>query len=329
MEPELSTTAFLATVPLLAGIPETDLTELAGLLRHRDLAPGAVLWRQGDEAQTMVLIARGRVSLSLHLPGDRTLEFTSIGPGEVLGEVPLFDGGHHTATALVTESAHLLLLGRADFAALLARRTPSAFALKRRIAAVACGRLRMRLATLAASLRDGGGGAGPARPAEVDLGALEPCRPPNSGYLRRLGTFRSFDSLALWSFLTAGRYAICPPGRTLVAEGTSSATCYLTMNGAVEKLIIRGDRRVRVGLAGPGQAFGYESLIDGGQAPLTAVTRERSLLLALPREAFDWLFNGDAAGSHVFLDVINRDLMAALRQVHRPQARLALRASRG
>jgi CRP-like cAMP-binding protein len=72
-----------------------------------------------------------------------------------------------------------------------------------------------------------------------------------------------------------------------------------------------------------GQAFGYEGLIDGGLSPLTAVTRERTLLLVLPRVAFERLFNGEESESHVFLDAINRDLMAALRQALCPQARLA------
>jgi hypothetical protein len=49
----------------------------------------------------------------------------------------------------------------------------------------------------------------------------------------------------------------------------------------------------------------------------------RTLLLVLPRVAFERLFNGEESESHVFLDVINRDLVAALRQVLRPQARLA------
>jgi CRP-like cAMP-binding protein len=95
------------------------------------------------------------------------------------------------------------------------------------------------------------------------------------------------------------------------------------MNGAVEKILVRGGRRIRVGLAGPGQAFGYESLIDGDPSPVTAVTRERTLLLMLQREPFERLFHGETAGSHVFLDVIHRELTAALRQALRPQARLA------
>jgi CRP-like cAMP-binding protein len=309
---------FLATVPLLDGIPEAELAELARVMRRRDLPVGEVLWREGDEASSMVLIVDGRVSVSLSLPGGRTFEVTSLGRGEVLGEIPLVDGGRHSATARVIEPASLLSLSRADFAALVSRRRPTAFALKRRIAGLACARLRGQLAALAASL--GGEPVAAPTPAVADL---EFCGPPDSRYVRRLANFRAFDSLALWGFLTAGRFARCPAGRTLVAEGAVPTACYVTMNGAVEKVIVRGGRRIRVGLAGPGQAFGYESLIDGGPSPVTAATRERALLLVLPQDAFERLFHGETADSHVFLDVMLRELMAALRQALRPQARLA------
>jgi CRP-like cAMP-binding protein len=315
---------FLATVPLLEGIPDAELAELARLLRRREVPPGEVLWREGDDALAMVLIAAGRVSVSLRLPGDRAVDVSTLGPGEVLGEVPLLDGGHHPTTARVAERATLLSLSRADFAALVSRRHPTSFTLKRRIAAVGCARLRLQLTALAASLGDARARPRAASPPPAEPFAdLEFCGPPDSAYVRRLATFRAFDSLALWGFLTAGRFAHCPVGRTIVAEGTPSTACYLTMNGAVEKVIVRGGRRIRVGLAGPGQAFGYESLIDGEPSPVTATTRERTLLLVLPRDAFERLFHGEEPGSHVFLDVVHRDLMAALRQALRPHARLA------
>ena len=176
---------------------------------------------------------------------------------------------------------------------------------------------------LAASL---GGDA--AESAAETPACLEFCGPPDSAYVRRFATFRAFDSLALWGFLTAGRFARCPAGCTLIPEGAPSTACYLTINGAVEKVIVRGGRRIRVGLAGPGQAFGYESLIDGEPSPVTAATRERTLLLVLPQEPFERLFNGETNISHMFLDVIHRDLMAALRQALRPHARLASSSNR-
>jgi CRP-like cAMP-binding protein len=313
------TVAFLSSVPLLDGVPEAELAELARVLRRRDAPAGEILWREGDEAVAMLLIVEGEVSASLRLPGDRAVEVVRMGRGEVLGEVPLLDGGQHSAAAQVTEPARLLSLSRADFAALVSRRDATAFALKRSIARVACARMRRHLAHLAQSL----GGEPTDGPAGDVTDELEPCGPPDSTYVRRLATFRAADSLALGGFLGAGRFARCPANRTLVAEGAASPACYLTINGAVEKVIVRGGRRIRVGLAGPGLAFGYEGLIDGGPSPVSAATRERALLLLLPQAAFERLFNGEDPESHVFLDVIHRDLMGSLRQALRPHARLA------
>ena len=138
-----------------------------------------------------------------------------------------------------------------------------------------------------------------------------------------MATFHDFDRLAVWGFLTSGRYARCPAGTTLIAEGEPSTACYLTINGAVEKVVIRGDRRLRVGLAGPGKAFGYEGLIDGRPSPVTAIARERTLLLVLPRDPFEQLFGAEDAISRVFLDVILRDIVATLRQMLAPLARAA------
>jgi len=269
-----------------------------------------------------VFIVDGAVSASLHVPGDRTVEIVRAGPGEIVGEIALLDGEGHTMSARATETATVLTLGRVDFAALLARQDASTFRLKRRLASLLTARLRNQLQHLAVSLGSEPAGP-PAEDAARAFAELEYCGAPDSKYVRRMANFHEFDSLALWGFLTSGSYARCPPGRTLLAEGAPSTACYLTINGAVEKVLVRGDRRIRVGLAGPGKAFGYESLVDGRPSPVTAITRERALLLVLPRDPFEQLFNGEDAVSRVFLDVIQRDLVATLRQTLRPHARLA------
>jgi CRP-like cAMP-binding protein len=308
------TLAFLATVPLFEGADRAGLAELAGAMRRRTVREGELLWRQGDEAREMLFVVDGGVSASLRVAGGREIEIARAGPGDMVGEIALVDGGPHTMSVRVTETATLLAFGRQDFAALLARQHPPAFRAKRRLASLFTARLRNELRHLA--------GPPAEDPAREDAG-LELCTPPDSRYLRRMATFHEFDRLAVWGFLTSGRYARCAPGRTLVAEGAPSAACYLTINGAVEKVMVRGDRRVRVGLAGPGKAFGYEGLIDGLPSPVTAIARERVLLLVLARDPFARLFAAEDAISRVFLDVILRDMVATLRQTLSP---LALRA---
>src|SRR3954453_18611395 len=258
-----ATVDFLASVPLLEGREEADLEELARLVRRRTVRAGQLLWRQGDRAREMLFIVDGAVSAFLHLPGNRTLEIVRAGPKESVGELGLLDGEGHATSVRVTETATVLALGRLDFAALLAGQHPSAFRLKRRLASLLTARLRDQLRHLAVSL--GGEMAGPSpEDAARALADLKRSRPPDSKYVRRMATFHDFDPLALWGFLTSGTYVRCPPGRTLLAEGAPSPAYYLTINGAVEKVLVRGDRRIRVGLAGPGKAFGYEGLIDGG-----------------------------------------------------------------
>ena len=319
------TVAFLAAVPLLEGEEEARLWQLARVLRRRTVREGELLWRQGEAAQEMLFVIDGCLSASLDVPGDREVEIGRAGPGDVAGELGVLDGADHTMSMRATEATTVLALGRMDVAALVAGRHPSTLRLRRRLISLLAARLRNQLEHLGRSL-----GGEPAAPPPKDpaagLADLEECGAPDSRYVRRMATFHDFDPVALWGFLTSGRYVHCPPGRTLLAEGSPSAAYYLTINGAVEKVLVRGDWRIRAGLAGPGRAFGYEGLIDGRPSPLSAVTRERALLLVLPREPFAQIFNGDDAVARGFLDVVQRDLMVTLRETFRPSARLAASA---
>ena len=241
----------------------------------------------------------------------------------MVGEIALLDGGAHPMSVTATEPTTVLALGRLDFAALLAGRHPWAFSLKRRLASL-FDRPPARPAPCSSPGRSAT--RWPAHRPKTTRGRiadLEWCSPPDSKYLRRMATFHDFDPLAVWGFLTSGKYARCAPGRTLLAEGAPSTACYLTINGAVEKVMVRGDHRIRVALAGPGKLFGYESLIDGLPSPVTAVARERALLLVLPAEPFEKLFNAEDGISRVVLDVIQRDIVATLRQTLPPLARHA------
>src|SRR5690242_16791841 len=144
--------ALLAGVPLFAGIPADELAELAGVVRRREIAQDELLWREGDEADGLHVIVDGRVAAALRLPGGGEVVLASMGSGELLGELALLDAGSRTAMVRVQEAGTLLSMARPDFAALVSQLHPIAFTLKRRIAAIACERLRRELASLAGSL---------------------------------------------------------------------------------------------------------------------------------------------------------------------------------
>jgi CRP/FNR family transcriptional regulator, cyclic AMP receptor protein len=313
---EPAAAALLATVPLFADRGEADLAELAGMLHGRTLREGAVLWRQGDEARELVFVVDGALSASLRVAGGRLVEIGRAGPGDMVGELALLDGGPRTMAVRAAADSTVLALSRQGLMGLLGRNHPWAFSLKRRLMILSAERLRGQLARLAGPPGDG-------EPvAALPDAELEYRPPPDSRYVRRMATFHDFDPLAVWGFLTSGRYAECAAGRTLLVEGTPPEACHLTINGAVEKVIVRGGRRIRVGLAGPGRLVGYEGLIEDRPSPITAITRERCLLLVLPRDPFKRLFTAEDAIGRVFLDVIQRDIMATLRQTLPPVGRL-------
>jgi CRP-like cAMP-binding protein len=266
-----------------------------------------------------VVVIDGRLSASLRLPGSRELVVATVGRGELLGELALLDGGVRSATVRALEQATVLRLSGPDFVSLVSRIHPASGTIRRRIAAIACRRLRSQIGALAASLDGDESATAGATVWGAAVDAVQPPRP----YLARLPFFRDCPADALGEILRAGRFVLWPARRALIAEGARSEGCLVMVNGAVEEVLVRGSRRIRVELAGPGRALGYAGLIDGEGSSVTAVTRERTLALAIPRAAFAALLEGETAGSHAFLAAIERDLTAALRASHRPHARLA------
>jgi CRP/FNR family transcriptional regulator, cyclic AMP receptor protein len=320
--------SFLAGVPLFAGIPEGELEELAHVMGTVELSLGDVLFRQGEEADGLHVLERGLVQASRRLPGEDEFEYARLGAGEVLGEIPLLDGGLRTGTVRALEPTSALFLARADFTALVSRLHPTAFAIKRQIVRLACERLRASHGRLVATL--GGGSAEDA----IQPEALQEAAPedlphgqlPDPEYVRRLPFFRAYGEPEYAELLNTCRLAAVPPRSLILHEGLPANACCIALNGAIEEVIRRGGQAVRVRLCGPGRAFGYVGLIDGLPSSVSVATRERALLLVVPCGRFETLFHGGTISSYSFFNAIEHDLMAALRQAQSPQARLAAAA---
>ena len=90
--PEAGMTTSIAELvaehPLLAGLPGDAVAQVAGCARNVAFAPGPLLLAEGDPADTLYLVRRGRVAIEVHAPGRGPIIIETVGPGAV-GRVEL------------------------------------------------------------------------------------------------------------------------------------------------------------------------------------------------------------------------------------------------
>lgn len=86
---------------------------LAAALRRdghsRTFPRGQTLFVEGDGAERVFLIERGRVLVTCTGPGGKETVLGLRGPGEVLGELSVFDGGPRSATVVTLEEVEAVV----------------------------------------------------------------------------------------------------------------------------------------------------------------------------------------------------------------------------
>lgn len=320
--------AALGVVPLFAGMSDEDLLDFASVFKLVDLRMGEVLWRQATPVEGLHILLSGEARVSRRLPGEREVEIARLGPGAVMGEVPLLGGGMHSATVRADAPCSLVFLHRKDFHARIQSGHPSALMLKRRIVEITCARVRADHASLAASID---GHAAPVN-RDVQSVARVPCTravaPPAHAYVSRLPFFRELGGRFVASVLDCGETLHVAPRCVILEEGEPASHCYVVLNGAVEDVLRRGTQTIRVRFAGPGRALGYLGLLDGGPATATSVARERTVMLAIEAQEFAARLLGRDDLSRAFAAAIEYDLMDALRSTASPKAHLAAAGTR-
>lgn len=78
------------------------------------LERGDVLFEQGDEGDALYAILEGTLEVSFLAMSGRKLSLTLMRPGEVFGEIALFDSGPRTATIAAAESSRVLRVRQGD-----------------------------------------------------------------------------------------------------------------------------------------------------------------------------------------------------------------------
>src|SRR4051812_32132313 len=107
------TASLLAQVPVFEELVEPDLRRVAEVAVPRQFEAGDVVFREGDDSDTCYVVRSGHArALREHADG-RQITLATFGPGDIFGELAMFDDERRSATVeAIDDLDALAILGR-------------------------------------------------------------------------------------------------------------------------------------------------------------------------------------------------------------------------
>ena len=106
---------------IFSGLNDDELGELAKLATERNFTASEFIFWDGDEPEWFNIIARGQVKVFKHSSQGREFIIAFFGPGEMLGEVAVFEDKSYPASAQAVIETRIVGIKRTDFLSFLAR----------------------------------------------------------------------------------------------------------------------------------------------------------------------------------------------------------------
>ncbi|GAB7191722.1 Crp/Fnr family transcriptional regulator [Kineococcus sp. NUM-3379] len=108
--------------PLFAALDDEAAAELLSSMETVHLDRGQVLFSEGEPGHRVYVIREGKIKLGRSAPDGRENLLAIMGPGEMFGELSLFDPGPRTSSARAVAETELLALSHDEMLEWLARR---------------------------------------------------------------------------------------------------------------------------------------------------------------------------------------------------------------
>ncbi len=90
--------ALLSGVPVFETLDPRELARIVQLSVPRRFDAGQVVFREGDSSDTCYIVRRGHARAIREHPDGRSITLATFGPGEVFGELAMFDDERRSAT---------------------------------------------------------------------------------------------------------------------------------------------------------------------------------------------------------------------------------------
>ncbi|MBM3669491.1 MAG: Crp/Fnr family transcriptional regulator [Actinobacteria bacterium] len=124
----------LSASPLFAALDDEGARALRETLVEKHVLKGQTLFEEGEPGDRLYVILDGKVKLGHSSPDGRESLMAVLGPGEMFGELSLFDPGKRAATATALTDASVLELSNEQLMPWLAGRPEVAAALLQALA---------------------------------------------------------------------------------------------------------------------------------------------------------------------------------------------------
>ena len=96
--------------PLFTALDDAAAASLRASMDTVKIAKGSILFKEGDDGEHLYVIIEGKLKLGTSSGDGRENLLSILGPGEMFGELSLFDPGPRTSTATAVTDARLLSL---------------------------------------------------------------------------------------------------------------------------------------------------------------------------------------------------------------------------
>jgi CRP/FNR family transcriptional regulator len=113
------TIALLRAVPVFSELGEAELARVAEVAVPRQFVAGEVVFREGDESSTCYVVRNGRARAVREHPDGRSITLANFGPGDIFGELAMFDDERRSATIETLEDTEAIAILGGDMRRLL------------------------------------------------------------------------------------------------------------------------------------------------------------------------------------------------------------------
>jgi CRP/FNR family transcriptional regulator, cyclic AMP receptor protein len=104
------TRALLHQVPAFSTLAEDDLARVAEVTVPRHFEAGVAVFHEGDQSDTCYIVRTGHVRAIREHTDGRTITLATFGPGEIFGELAIFDDERRSATIECLEETDVVAI---------------------------------------------------------------------------------------------------------------------------------------------------------------------------------------------------------------------------